>query len=171
MVHTLNRGQGRTSLATAGGLISGLLLVLLQGCAAPGAPVVEPVVAASAPAKPAARPGSVAAGADKRDSMTPESAASQVQQTLAAGIELYNKGDFNGAIKRLGNPDVAAADKATQIAALKYSAFSYCVTKRQTLCRQQFVKAFKLDPGFELAPGEKGHPLWSAAFERAKRAR
>jgi hypothetical protein len=48
-------------------------------------------------------------------------------------------------------------------------AFSYCVTSRQTLCRQQFEKALKIDPAFDLAPGEKGHPLWGAVFDRAKK--
>ena len=54
---------------------------------------------------------------------------------------------------------------------LKYMAFSYCVTSRQTLCKQQFDKAFKISPTFDLAPGEKGHPLWTPMFERAKKGR
>jgi hypothetical protein len=46
-------------------------------------------------------------------------------------------------------------------------AFSYCVSARQALCKQQFEKALKLDPAFSLAPGEHGHPLWGPVFERA----
>ena len=100
-----------------------------------------------------------------------EPVISAAQQALAAGVDAYNKGDFNNAIKRLEAAEIATADKATQLTALKYSAFSYCVTKRQTLCIQQFVKAFKLDPSFELAAGEKGHPLWTQAFDRAKKTK
>jgi hypothetical protein len=90
---------------------------------------------------------------------------------LNEGIALYNNGDYNGAIKRLGQADVTGGARATQLEALKYSAFSYCLTSRQTLCRHQFEKAFKLDPSFDLEPGEHGHPLWGPVFVKAKKAR
>lgn len=94
------------------------------------------------------------------------------QTVLNEGISLYDKGDFNGAIKRLSTaPEIWSADKSVQTRALKYMAFSYCVTSRQLLCRQQFEKALKLDPAFDLAPGEKGHPLWGSVFERAKKGK
>ena len=84
---------------------------------------------------------------------------------------MYNNGDYNGAIKRLGQADVAGGARATQLEALKYTAFSYCLTSRTTLCRQQFDKAFKLDPSFDLEPGEHGHPLWGPSFSKAKKAK
>lgn len=90
---------------------------------------------------------------------------------LKEGIALYNDGDYNGAIRRLGMLDVTSGPKATQLEALKYSAFSYCLTSRQTLCRQQFEKALKLDPSFDLEPGEHGHPLWGPVFVKAKKSR
>lgn len=90
------------------------------------------------------------------------------QAALAEGIELYDKGQFNAAIKRLNAPAVSSADTSVQTEALKYKAFSYCVTSRQTLCAQQFEKALKLDPDFDLERGEKGHPLWGPVFDRAK---
>ena len=91
------------------------------------------------------------------------------QLALNKGIELYTKGDYNGAVKQLGGAnEIWAGDKTTQLTALKYLAFSYCVTARQTLCRQQFEKALKLDPTFDLGPGEGGHPLWGPVFERVK---
>lgn len=90
---------------------------------------------------------------------------------LTEGIALYDKGDYNGAIKRLGQPDVASASRATQLSALKYTAFSYCVTSRTTLCRLSFEKAFKLDPAFDLAPGEHGHPLWGPVFLKVRKSR
>lgn len=94
------------------------------------------------------------------------------QIALAEGVELYDKGEFTATIKHLSNnQDIWSADKGTQTKALKYMAFSYCVTSRQVLCRQQFEKAFRLDSGFDLEPGEKGHPLWGRAFELAKRSR
>ena len=143
---------------------------LLQGCAAPGATSADAAAAATAPnaGKAGTKPAVSVVPAEKRDA--PQPVLTPAQQALALGVEAYNKGDFNNAIKRLGVPEIATADKTTQTSALKYSAFSYCVTKRQTQCYQQFVKAFKLDRSFELAAGEKGHPLWTAAFERARKA-
>lgn len=94
------------------------------------------------------------------------------QSALNQGIELYTKGDYNGAVKQLnGANEIWTGDKAIQLTALKYLAFSYCVTARQTLCRQQFEKALKLDPTFELGPGEGGHPLWGPVFERVKKGK
>ncbi|MDB5746905.1 MAG: hypothetical protein JWP72_1753 [Massilia sp.] len=95
----------------------------------------------------------------------------QAEQTaLREGIRLYNEGDFNGAIRRLGSNDIRnGAPLRTRVTALKYTAFSYCVTSRPKQCEEAFERALKLDPDFTLESGEKGHPLWGPAFERAKR--
>jgi hypothetical protein len=93
------------------------------------------------------------------------------QLALNEGIELYNQGAYNDAIKRLGAADVTGGSKANQVIAHKFIAFSYCVTSRPLPCRQHFDKAFKLDPGFALAPGESGHPLWGPVFAKAKKAK
>lgn len=57
-----------------------------------------------------------------------------------------------------------------RLSAAKYTAFSYCVSGRQALCRETFDSAFRLDPAFDLSPGEHGHPLWGPAFSQAKQA-
>ncbi|MBZ2208138.1 TssQ family T6SS-associated lipoprotein [Massilia soli] len=129
-------------------LLKLIFAATLAGCAATQ---VAPPAPAPAPVKPAA-PG-------------PD------QVALQEGIELYNKGDFNGAIKRLGTAEISAGSKARQLEALKYQAFSYCVTSRKTLCGKQFEKALALDPAFDLGPGEHGHPLWGPVFTRLKKAR
>lgn len=89
---------------------------------------------------------------------------------LREGIRLYNEGDFNGAIRRLSARDVNNGPLPARLTALKYLAFSYCVTSRPSLCRQAFDRALRLDPSFDLAPGEHGHPLWGPVFTRAKQA-
>jgi hypothetical protein len=89
---------------------------------------------------------------------------------LREGIRLYNEGDFNGAIRRLSRRDVNNGPLATRLMALKYQAFSYCVTSRPAPCRQAFDRALRLDPSFDLAPGEHGHPLWGPVFTKAKQA-
>ena len=92
--------------------------------------------------------------------------------SLNAGIDAYNAGDYNGAIKRLSlASDLQRSDRAAQLEAIKYLAFSYCVTGQTSMGRLQFERALRLDPNVELAPGEKGHPLWGPVFERAKKAR
>lgn len=89
---------------------------------------------------------------------------------LRDGIKLYDDGDFNGAIRRLNTVEVPAESIPNRLIALKYIAFSYCVTSRPGPCRQAFEKAFKLDPSFDLGPGEHSHPLWGPVFTKAKRS-
>jgi hypothetical protein len=146
-------------------------LLLLGGCA-------EFPTFGSKPARNTAHPK--AATAAEREAARPaparprererEEAAPKETTGLQEGVKLYNDGDYNGAIKRLSARDINNAPLATRVAALKYLAFSYCVTSRPAQCRQSFDKALRLDPGFDLAPGEHGHPLWGPVFTRAKQA-
>ncbi|QNB00481.1 TssQ family T6SS-associated lipoprotein [Massilia sp. Se16.2.3] len=100
----------------------------------------------------------------------PRADSGRDQVALREGIRLYNEGDFNGAIKRPGSADIRGGSPLrTRVTALKYTAFSYCVTSRPKQCEQAFEKILKIDPDFTLEPGEQGHPLWGPAFERAKR--
>jgi hypothetical protein len=98
-------------------------------------------------------------------------AATRPPAALREGIGLYNDGDFNGAIRRLSAHEIATGTVSTRVTALKYTAFSYCVTSRPAQCRQSFDKALRLDPSFDLAPGEHGHPLWGPVFSRARKDR
>jgi hypothetical protein len=93
------------------------------------------------------------------------------QVALREGIRLYHDGDFNAAIRKLSSRDIASGSLDTRVAALKYTAFSYCVTSRPTQCERAFDKALQLDPSFDLAPGEHGHPLWGPVFAKAKNER
>ena len=156
-------------------LASLLGAVLLAGCAqtptAAGAgkttpaPSVHPDAAASqphgAPATPAPAPV---------PAVNPVQAAQAAQAALRDGIEAYNNGDYNAAIRKLGAPEIAKSAKANQLTAIKYTAFSYCVSGRARQCRQQFDKALRIDPAFELETGEDGHPLWGPVFAQAKKA-
>lgn len=141
-------------------LPSTVCVVLLCGCAAqmPDNASGPAVIAAAKPV--AEKPPT----AEKRPPVEQPLPPSEV--VLKEGIALYNDGNFSAAIRRL--TAISDADKPIQIQAYKYAAFSYCVSNRRTLCRQQFDKALKLDPGFDLEPGEKGHPLWGRVFEQAK---
>ncbi len=142
----------------------------LAGCAAPNNGGYAHEVGATTPDSVGTKPpGASPRPATATPPVPVPPPLSPEQLALREGIDMYNKGDFNDAIKRLGVPEIASGSKAGQITALKYTAFSYCVTSRPVPCRQQFEKAFKLDPAFDLAPGEHGHPLWGKTFLRAKK--
>ena len=94
-----------------------------------------------------------------------------LQIQLADAIRLFDAGEFYSAVAKLRSlPDLNTVNVETQLTAMKYLAFSYCVTNRRTLCQQQFEAALRVDPRFELAPAERGHPIWKVYFERAKQA-
>jgi tetratricopeptide (TPR) repeat protein len=140
-----------------GGAAMMAALLTLAGCDS-----MDPAQKAAAPVPASSTAAPVAAV------VAPEPPAPPT--ALNDGIALYNKGSYSAAIKRLANaPEIWSADTGFQTEALKYMAFSYCVTSRRKLCKQQFEKALRLDPNFDLAPGEKGHPLWGPVFNQAKR--
>ena len=80
--------------------------------------------------KPLAGAAAPSAGHARTDGAAPAAASTPSSSGLKEGIALYNNGDYNGAIRRLGLADVTGAPKVTQLEALKYMAFSYCVTSR-----------------------------------------
>jgi len=139
----------------------------LAGCETLDLQQQEPAQAQAAASKPAA-PAQAKAATPVAQPAPPE--LPPARKALNAGIDMYKAGNFNGAVKQLTTaPELAKAEMPLQLEAIKYTAFSYCVTNRITLCRQQFVKAFQLDKSFDLSPGEKGHPLWTPSFERARK--
>lgn len=97
--------------------------------------------------------------------------AQDARTSLRDGIRLYENGDFAGAIAKFNAPEIQASNVATRTSALKYTAFSYCVTQRPGPCRQAFDKALRIDPNFALAPGEEGHPMWGPVFDKARASR
>ncbi|MGO4379294.1 TssQ family T6SS-associated lipoprotein [Pseudoduganella sp. RAF19] len=149
--------------------VSLLCLALLAACNAT-TPVSKDADEAHAPAAAASAPTAhVKEPAAPAPEAPPE--INPARKDLNAAITLYQAGDYNGSLKVLNNSKEIwkNGDKATQLDAFKYTAFNYCLTNRTTLCRQQFAKAFKLDKTFALAPGEKGHPLWTPSYERARK--
>jgi hypothetical protein len=128
---------------------------LLAGCAN------MPDYFGSTPAQPHPRAEAVMAGP----------APSREPAALREGIKLYDEGDYNGAIRKLSSREISNGPVGARITALKYTAFSYCVTSRPAQCQQAFEKALRLDPRFELSPGEHGHPLWGPVFAKAKSSR
>ncbi|QJQ04590.1 TssQ family T6SS-associated lipoprotein [Undibacterium piscinae] len=126
--------------------------------------------AATPPENPATTAASASASASASATVAKAATASDTQ-ALKDGVALYNNGEYNAAIsKLLGSPEITKSkSKAVKVEALKYAAFSYCVTSRTQLCRQQFDRALKIDPRFDLTPAEIGHPIWGPVFSSAKK--
>lgn len=103
----------------------------------------------------------------------PQQGSEQVRKAAAAmleGIRLYDNGEFDDAIVKLSAADIRTSAAPIRVEALKYIAFSYCVTKDLADCRRAFDMALGIDADFELGRGEGGHPMWGPVFEQAKAA-
>lgn len=95
---------------------------------------------------------------------TPEALA-QLQQVRDA----YGAGRYGEVIRSVATSDaLATSPRAVRVEAYKLQAFSYCVTRYAQLCEDSFARILALDPAFELAPNESGHPSWGPAFQRAR---
>jgi hypothetical protein len=161
-------------------------LALVAGCqttepAPEPPPAAPPVVATPAPPqRPSVRPPtSPSVGNQPPPSATPGSSGTASNPSsgspagtdprLTEGIAAYDSGDYNGAIRKLNIKELLdSASLDVQIEARKFLAFSYCVTRRATLCKQQFEAALKSKPSFDLKPAEAGHPSWGPVFKKAK---
>ncbi len=111
---------------------------------------------------------------------TPQPAAPQITenvlreravQQLALGVKQYDSGDYENAVKTLSaSLDHGLLSKADQSRARKYLAFTHCVSNREPQCRDEFRKAFEINPGFALTQAEDGHPIWGPVYRdvRAK---
>ena len=131
-----------------------LLLALLQGCVTPPrSSQPDPVIA------PAPIPVQVFEA-------SPDPLA---EQKLREANDLYDRGDYVRVISILiANRDIWNGTVAQRMQGHKLLAFSYCLTKRQPFCEQQFAAALRLDPQFELKLAERNHPQWGPAFDKAK---
>jgi tetratricopeptide (TPR) repeat protein len=97
--------------------------------------------------------------------------ASAAQQKLAEGLKEYEEGDYKEAADILQHAIKSGLpERIDEIIARKYSAFSYCLTQRRSLCRGEFRKLFALDPDFTLLPSENGHPAWATSYRFEKAA-
>lgn len=146
------------------------LAIALSGCAEFGPALGGKEKARAHPRADDTRPRAERAQRTDRVNRPAAGSVDRSDVALREGIALYNDGDYNGAIRRLNGADMGDATARERLAAAKYTAFSYCVSGRQALCRETFDRAFRLDPGFDLASGEHGHPLWGPAFAQAKAA-
>src|SRR5512142_1437908 len=83
----------------------------------------------------------------------------RAQDALATGVQQYDAGDYENAEKSLQSAlDHGLLAKPDQSRARKLLAFIYCTTNRDQLCRDEFRKAF------EINPAEDGPPIWGPVY-------
>jgi len=109
---------------------------------------------------------------------TPKPAAPQITESmlrdrakeqLATGIQQYEAGDYDNALKNLsGALDHGLLSKPEQASARKHLAFIHCVSNREAACRDEFRKAFEIYPEFSLSPAEDGHPIWGPVYRNVR---
>ena len=93
----------------------------------------------------------------------------KAEQLLADGMVKYDSAEYAAALKLY---EAALKEglkaKEDQVRAMKFSAFSLCLENKYRECRAEFVKIYQVEPNFDLAPAEAGHPSWTRTFAGAK---
>ena len=90
------------------------------------------------------------------------------EQSLEIGLKQYDQGLYKRAATMLSQALESGLPSAKQIIAHKHLAFIYCTSNKLNLCRDEFSKALAVDPRFDLAPAEAGHPQWGPVFRNVK---
>jgi tetratricopeptide (TPR) repeat protein len=90
------------------------------------------------------------------------------EKLIAEGMAAYDAADYVKSVKSFQDALKETLSTDDQIKARKFTAFSFCLSNRVTLCRQEFEKILQAKPDFDLAPAEIGHPSWGPSFRNAK---
>lgn len=139
--------RSRTARRTVGiATISAVLL--LAGCA------IVPVPTAKAPSA---------------EEVAKQQRIERAQNNLADGLKRYDAGAYDESMRSfLLALDSGVLTVPQQITARKQMAFIHCVSNREAACKEEFEKAFALDPKFDLPASEAGHPTWGPIFRLVK---
>lgn len=93
---------------------------------------------------------------------------SKAQHMLAIGLEDYEDGKFNDALRSIQTALDLGLESTDRVRAHKHLAFINCISGREKLCRDEFRKTLEISPGFDLSPAEAGHPVWGPVFRSVK---
>jgi tetratricopeptide (TPR) repeat protein len=130
---------------------------------------VVPALAAAALILAACQQMPTTTSPEKPQAVTPqiteEVLRQRAQEFLATGVKQYDAGDYENAEKSLSSSlDHGLLTKVDQSRARKLLAFIYCTSNRDAQCRDQFRKAFEINPEFALTAAEDGHPVWGPVY-------
>ncbi|GAA4417324.1 lipoprotein [Advenella faeciporci] len=79
----------------------------------------------------------------------------------------FANGNYKTLITQIkAEPLMLTGSLAFRTEALKFQAFSECVSKRRTACGKTFNKMLSGNPDYTLDPAESTHPTWGPVFER-----
>jgi hypothetical protein len=93
----------------------------------------------------------------------------RAREQLALGVKQFDAGDFESSAKNLqGSLDHGLLSKQEQSRARKYLAFIFCLGNREQACRDEFRKAFEINPDFALTTAEDGHPIWGPVYRSVR---
>ena len=93
----------------------------------------------------------------------------RAEASLNSGLKQYETGNYTEAMNHLLVAlDSTMLSAPQQLSARKHMAFIQCVNNRELACKEEFEKAFMLDPKFELSAAEAGHPTWGPVFRLVK---
>ncbi len=105
--------------------------------------------------------------------VTPQITESVLKQRateqLAMGLRQYDQGDAESALKNLNaSLEHGMLSRVDQSIARKYLAMIHCVANREAQCRDEFRKAFEINPEFTLTMAEDGHPIWGPVYRSVR---
>lgn len=93
----------------------------------------------------------------------------KAEQMLQDGMVKYDAGEFPAARTQLEAAlKEGLSTRENKVRAMKNIAFTLCLEGKYRDCRAEFIKIYEVDPDFDLAPAEAGHPSWTKTFAAAK---
>ncbi len=121
------------------------------------------LLAACAPTTPPPSPQPVA------PQITEDTLRARAREQLATGLRQYDTGDYESALRSFAaSLDHGLLPRADQSVARKHMAFVHCLSGREAPCRDEFRKAFEIDPAFALTAAEDGHPIWGPVYRSVR---
>ena len=146
------------------------LLVAMAGCSTPGDQRAEaPGAAYAKSATPGDKRPDAPVAPPRSTAPRTRLAVSKGERQLQRGIRSYEEAEYEIAVKNLNSAlNLGLSARGDMAKAYKYLAFVDCTSGRMTSCRAQFRNALDVDPNFELAPAEAGHPIWGPVFRSVK---
>jgi hypothetical protein len=145
-----------------------VVLGLAMACASCSLPMIQEKGTRAPNVAPSTGPAEPQRATEQRTT-SKAAASSKGEQELERAMTSYEEGAYKTAARQFQVAlDFGLEPKADQVTAHKYLAFISCVSGREKSCRDEFRKALEVDPSFELAPAEVGHPIWGPVFRSVK---
>ena len=106
-------------------------------------------------------------GSKEKEPVSPYTPAEEI---LLQQIETeFHAGEFKTVIANVRQaPETSLGSMAFRSEALKYKAFSECVSRQTTNCRNTFRQLLEINPDFNLKESEVSHPQWGKVFSAEK---